>query len=273
MSSVKNITSKIEGGHRLNGKFKSGSVNKPLISIITSVFNGAKTIEISIKSVIDQTYPNIEYIIIDALSIDGTINILEKNSCSIDYWVSEPDNGIYDAWNKGLNLASGEWVLFLGSDDFLKPDALTKMVNCANTSSEKLEYISGKAELLKEGKVKRTIGLPWSWKKFRLYCCTAQAGALHNKALYKRLGNYDTTYKSSGDYEFLLRAGKELKAGYVDEVTILMSIGGISNSSLLPIWETYYAIKKHSDINIFVSFIRLIKTLISWKVKRMLDIT
>ena len=91
--------------------------------------------------------------------------------------------------------------------------------------------------------------------------------------MYERLGGYDTTYKSSGDYEFLLRAGKELKAGYVDKVTISMSLGGISNSSLLPIWETYYAIKKHSTINPFISFMGLIKSLLSWKVKRLLGLT
>lgn len=273
MNMLKKTVSKKEGGLRLNGKFKSGSEDKPLISIISSVLNGSNTIEISIQSVINQTYSNIEYIIIDAVSQDGTIDILEKNSCSIDYWISEPDKGIYDAWNKGLNLASGDWVLFLGADDFLKPTALSMMIDCVNTSNEKLEYISGKAELIKEGRIIQTVGLAWSWKKFKKYCCTAQAGALHNKLLYERLGCYDETYKSSGDYEFLLRAGKELKTGYVDQVTISMSIGGISNSSLLPIWETYHAIKKHSDINIFISFTGLIKSLISWKVKRLLGLT
>ena len=273
MSVSKKIPPKKEGGLRLNGKFKSGSEHSPLITIITSVLNGAKTIESSIKSVIDQTYPNIEYIVIDAVSKDRTIDILEENSSCIDYWISEPDKGIYDAWNKGVALASGEWVLFLGADDFLKPTALSLMIDCANTSNEKLEYISGKAELIKEGRVIQTVGLPWSWKKFKKYCCTAQVGALHNKLLYERLGGYDTTYKSSGDYEFLLRAGKELKAAYVDKVTISMSLGGISNSSLLPIWETYYAIKKHSTINPFISFMGLIKSLLSWKVKRLLGLT
>lgn len=273
MSIFEKIPLKKEGGLRLNGKIKNGSEDIPLITIITSVLNGAKTIETSIKSVINQTYPNIEYIVIDAVSKDKTINILEENSSYIDYWISEPDKGIYDAWNKGLALASGEWVLFLGADDFLKPTALTMMIDCANTSNEKLEYISGKAELIKEGRIIQTIGLPWSWKKFKKYCCTAQAGALHHKSLYERLGGYDTTYKSSGDYEFLLRAGKELKTGYVNNVTISMSIGGISNSSLLPIWETYNAIKKHSNINSFISSMGLIKSLMSWTAKRLLGLT
>ena len=89
----------------------------PLISVITVSYNAVSTIEDTILSVINQTYTNIEYIIIDGGSADGTVGIIEKYVDRISYWVSEPDKGIYDAMNKGLKVANGDWAIFMGSDD------------------------------------------------------------------------------------------------------------------------------------------------------------
>lgn len=89
------------------------------MSIITVVYNGVDTLEETILSVVKQNYKNIEYIIIDGESTDGTLEIIKKYQNSIAYWISEPDKGIYDAMNKGINIAKGEWIYFLGSDDWL----------------------------------------------------------------------------------------------------------------------------------------------------------
>ena len=106
-----------EGGLRTKGYFKKSYENKPLISIITVVYNGEKYLEETIQSVINQTYDNVEYIIIDGGSTDGTLNIIKKYEDKIDYWVSERDNGIYDAMNKGIFLATGEWLNFMNAGD------------------------------------------------------------------------------------------------------------------------------------------------------------
>lgn len=109
-----------EGGLRKNSDFNSLLSSKPLISILTVVFNGERFIESSILSVINQSYDNIEYIIIDGGSTDETLNIIRKYENFIDYWVSERDGGIYDAMNKGISSVSpGAWVLIIGADDKL----------------------------------------------------------------------------------------------------------------------------------------------------------
>ena len=92
---------------------------RPLISIVVSVFNGADTLQQCIDSVTDQTYPAVELIVIDGGSTDGTREILLRNASKLAYWVSEPDRGIYHAWNKALVHAQGDWISFLGADDYL----------------------------------------------------------------------------------------------------------------------------------------------------------
>ena len=118
---------KSEGGLRCNNYFKTGSHELPLISVVTVVFNGKKYLERSIQSVIGQSYENVEYIVVDGGSTDGTLDVLYGYEDSIDYWVSEKDFGIYDAMNKGISLSSGQWIYFLGADDLLVQKILEKV--------------------------------------------------------------------------------------------------------------------------------------------------
>ena len=104
------------------GQCKTSTPRAPLITVITAVLNGENTLERTIQSVIGQDYKNIEYIIIDGGSTDGTLDIIKKYEHAIDYWISETDEGIYGAMNKGIQASSGEWIYFLGSDDYLVAD-------------------------------------------------------------------------------------------------------------------------------------------------------
>jgi glycosyltransferase involved in cell wall biosynthesis len=106
-----------EGGLRLQGMRRASTADRPLVTVITVVFNGAGEIEETIRSVIQQTYDNVEYIVIDGGSTDGTLEIIGKYGDAIDHWVSEPDRGIYDAMNKGIRLAQGEWLNFMNAGD------------------------------------------------------------------------------------------------------------------------------------------------------------
>lgn len=200
--------------------------NKPIITIITVVFNGAKTLRATIESIIPQLYEEVEYIIIDGGSTDGAQDIIKAYENHLAYWLSEPDQGIYDAWNKGLARAAGQYIGFIGADDVLLPDALNTYLSNISQQPE-IEYWSSRVAF---GHIEgRIIGQPLLWNNFRRYMTVAHVGSLHRRSLYDRLGTYDSTYRIVGDYEFLLRAGVSLRAGFIDQVTAIMGDGGVSN--------------------------------------------
>jgi len=126
-----------KGGLRDQGYFKNSYKNKPLISIVTVIFNGKKFLEETILSVINQSYDNVEYIVIDGGSTDGSINIIKKYEDKIDYWVSEQDRGIFHAMNKGALLSSGDFVYYLNAGDmFFSDQVLSNVFNSKKIFSQ-----------------------------------------------------------------------------------------------------------------------------------------
>jgi glycosyltransferase involved in cell wall biosynthesis len=115
-----------EGGTRTGGVVREGSPGQPLVSIVTVVYNGEAFIERTIRSVLGQTWPNIEYIIVDGGSSDGTLDIIRRYEDRISYWISAKDKGIYDAMNKGVALCTGDWVGLINSDDWYEPDSVER---------------------------------------------------------------------------------------------------------------------------------------------------
>lgn len=211
----------------------------PLVTVITAVFNGADTIERCIRSVAHQAYENVQHIVIDGGSTDGTQDIIRKYEADIDYWVSETDAGIYDAWNKGLEHARGEWIAFLGADDAYTVDALEAYVHLLNQHSGiPIEYVSARVNLIANNKLVRTVGRPWSWKTFRKYMNVAHVGSLHHRSLFERFGRYDLQYRICGDYELLLRPGSALHTLFLNRVTVEMNVGGVSGTSFKAFDET-----------------------------------
>lgn len=215
----------------------------PLITIITVTYNAQKDLEASIKSVIAQSYPNIQYLIIDGGSTDSTLEIIKKYEAHISTWISEKDNGIYDAWNKGLQLATGDWIAFLGADDVYLPNAVEQYVQkLQQVDYATLDIITSKVQLVDENKVPfRVIGSAWNWNDFKRYMCTAHVGSLHSKSFYQKYGTYNTNYKIVGDYEILLRPRDQLKAAFLDVITVEMTMGGISNQNNAALVEAYQA--------------------------------
>lgn len=205
-----------------------------LASVITVSFNSEKTIEATIQSVLNQNVTNFEYIIIDGNSTDTTVEIIQSyqnkfNEKGIAYqWISEPDKGIYDAFNKGVSKAQGQWISFLGSDDVYLDNALNHYFEELNTVSETTDFIHSNVSLAN----KKLFSGSWKWKKFKRRMTIPHVGAFHNANYFKRYGLFDTSYKIAGDYELLLRARNKLKTYWIDEITVLMSDGGVSNHQI-----------------------------------------
>jgi len=206
----------------------------PLVSIVVAVHNVAGTIQRCIDSVIGQDYQDVELVIVDGASTDGTVEILQRNS-GVIVWESEPDNGVYDAWNKALTRTHGEWICFLGADDYLwNPRVLSEMVPyLGRAQAEGVNLVYGKVALVtRQGDVRRMKGSPWEEvrERFHWEMCIPHPGMFHHKSLFDRHGQFDNSYKIAGDYEFLMRELKSGEARFVPEVvTTGFEDGGMSN--------------------------------------------
>jgi len=217
------------GGIRRTGRSLIGSSDLPLVSVITAVFNGQQYIVNCIESVLQQDYPYIEYIVIDGGSSDGTIDLLRQYDDRIAFWSSEPDRGVYDAWNKGLAIAQGEWICFVGADDEFLPGAISAYMQLAAQEPE-AEYLSSRERWVQNSGYERLKGGPWSWKTFSRWNCASHVGSMHRRSLFDRLGTYNLTFSPVADYEFLLRAGDRLRTAYMPIVTTKVRAGGMTDT-------------------------------------------
>ena len=228
--------------------------SSPLVTIITIVFNSVKTIRHAIQSVAYQDYKNIEHIVIDNCSNDGTLEAINEQKDDISLIVSESDEGIYYALNKGIELANGEIVGFLNSDDVLKNrHTITTIVNNLTISNN--EAIYGDLQYFAKQRPNRTTR---RWKsgeysnhKFRQGWMPPHPTFYTYKKIYIKYGFFDISYKISSDYDMMLRLlyEKKIKAKYIPEVLVKMQRGGVSNqnfqSILLKTKEDFLIMKKY----------------------------
>ena len=227
----------------------------PLISIVVAVYNGAKTLQQCIDSVSHQAYPNKELIIIDGGSLDGTVELLKSNQENIAYWISEPDRGIYNAWNKGVSQAKGEWICFLGADDyFWDIRVLDQVISQLAKISPEINVAYGQVMLLNgDGEKLYTIGESWKIVKnrFQQLMSIPHPGTMHRAGLFRKYGNFDETFRIAGDYELLLRELKSGDAIFVNDIIIAgMRQGGISGhpkNTLISLLEARRAQRMHGQ--------------------------
>ncbi len=224
------------------------------VSIITVCFNSAETIEETIRSVMSQDYRDIEYIIVDGGSSDGTLDILKKYSKKIHKLISEPDSGIYDAMNKGIGLATGEILGFLNSGDvYLSQTIIEQIVKSIKAQNADccygdLQYVA-KNDLQKI--LRRWKSQPYSDGLFEKGWHPPHPTFYAKKYVFDEYGCFDLNYKISADYELMLRFLKKhgLKSCHIPEVLIKMRSGGKSNRNLWQILkaniECYQAWKKN----------------------------
>jgi glycosyltransferase involved in cell wall biosynthesis len=203
----------------------------PLISIIIATYNAGTLIEDTLYSILNQTYENYEILIIDAGSDSSTLTSIKKFQSELAYFVSEPDRGIYDAWNKGLSKAKGEWISFLGAGDKYQENALQNYVEYLSDKPDSVDFISSIIEIVDDkGKLISTHGKKWSWPHFLSNMVCAHVGALHSRRLFDSYGLFDISYRIAGDYEFLMRARNHLRTSFMPAVTVRMLGGGVSSN-------------------------------------------
>ncbi len=201
------------------------------ISIICATYNAESYLKKFIDSLNNQTVKDFELIIIDGKSSDKTVDIIESNSSLITKYISEKDKGIYDAWNKGIKIANGNWLAFVGADDILNKDYVEIYLNSLKKCPLNTDYISSKVNYINNnGKILKVLGETWKWDRFKYKMTTAHVGSLHNKRLFHEIGSYDINYKIVGDYELLLRKKEKLNTFFINKITLNMLADGMSLS-------------------------------------------
>ncbi len=231
----------------------------PKISIITITYNSEKTLKRAIDSVLSQSYPELEYIIVDGGSTDTTVEIIKSYGDKICKWVSEPDNGISNAFNKGIRMATGEIIGIINSDDGLQPEALFKL---ANAYEQGIDVYRGKVLLWKEDSDTKIEETPSMHFDFGGFNNISHQSTFITKKAYEKYGLYDETCRYVMDYDLLMRyehAGAKFK--YVDAVLAFYSLGGLTFTKVTKerVDEITRVMKKNGATSSDVAKYRLIK--------------
>lgn len=265
-----NPNRKGEGGLRTKRYYKKSYQDKPLVSIITVVKNSEKYLEKTIQSVINQIYDNIEYIIIDGVSTDRTLDVVRKYKNRIDYWVSESDQGIYDAMNKGINLARGEWLNFMNAGDrFYKNNTIGKIF-LGNNYEADFVYGDCKVEYdLKYSRIQQAGEIENLWKGMIF-----SHQSLFTKCEVFKKYKFNINNKIGADFEFIYNCYKNKYRFYNLHFPVAVNLaGGLSDTdrmgTILSWWSTVNKFSKNFKVNAYY-LILFFDTIIRLGIKKIL---
>lgn len=205
----------------------------PRLSIIIATWQAAKTLERCLESIIGQEFKDWELLIADGNSRDGTVDLIRKYKPSIAWWQSEDDDGVYDAWNKALLQARGEYVCFIGADDaWTDSSSLKRLFEAAG--GREYDLITSRGLYVDSSKDKSfSFGSAWNYRRIGRRTVVCHPGLLHRRSLFLTYGLFDTHYRIAGDLDFLLRLPKDLKTLHVDADSVIVEAAGISRSNVL----------------------------------------
>jgi glycosyltransferase involved in cell wall biosynthesis len=251
---------KYEGGLRTKDYFKKSYTNKPLVTIVTVTYNSARFLEKTIKSVLNQTYDNIEYIIIDGCSNDGTTDIIKKYEDRIDYWVSERDGGIYDAMNKGISLSKGEVIGLINSDDWCNETSIENVMSIFinNTTVDVVHGALAKCDI--DENIVKIIHKRGSYFSFSEKPPFSHPTVFVKSDVYKKIGLFNLNYKTAADYDFMLKVlkNKSLKIKYIDIVITNFRLVGATSNNWLPPVKQLYPLLRANNFNFFIITIAIL---------------
>ena len=208
---------KLEGGLRKNGISRTESLGKPLVSIVTIVYNGEAHIEKAIQSVVGQSYDPLEYIIVDGGSTDGTLDIIRKYEDRIDYWLSESDEGISHAMNKGINLSNGNIIANLHADDYYSDSSVVSSVQNAFAQNQEACWLTGGIYIVSEsGKPLIKIKVrDYSYKNLVKSNIILHPATFIKRKSFNQVGQFNPSLKYAMDYDLWIRL-----AGIGDPITL-----------------------------------------------------
>ena len=206
------------------------------VSVIIPTFNREKQVCRAIRSVMYQTYADFEIIVIDGGSTDGSVSIVKNFEQYIDFWESQPDRGIYHAWNKAISHSHGKWICFLGADDYFRDTQVLSafIPHLLQAGKSGIRVVYGRvAQVTCHGELLKYIGKPWPRIKWQMRhgMPLPHPGLMHHSSLFDEYGLFDESFSISGDYEFLLRVLITGKASFIPDLcSVHQQIGGISHA-------------------------------------------
>lgn len=238
------------------------------LSILCAVYNAEKVIGHMLDSYRKQANEDVELIIVDGGSKDGTMRIVEANQDIVAKYKSEKDKGIYDAWNKAVALSDAEFVSFIGADDIIAGGAVQALLKAISDVPPEVNLVAGFNVMTSGRMPTRLIASRFDQTTLKMKMPVAQLMSAHRRAWLVGAGGFNATYRSSGDYELLLRERSRLNVRIIPEILALMEDGGTSARGITPFVEDYRARTTNGISSLFASGI-FVKAMVGFSLRKL----
>lgn len=205
---------------------------QPRLSIVLATWQAASTLDTCLQSTLGQNFTDWELLVVDGASTDGTVDIIRRFEDNIAWWHSEEDDGIYDAWNKALAHARGEYVCFIGADDkWADAASLSHLFDAIGNDEYDLVTSQGNFYHSKTNK-SFTFGSAWDYELIGPRMIICHPGLIHRRSLFEEYGLFDTGYSITGDLEFLMRLPESMRTLHVESTSLVIEMAGVSRQNV-----------------------------------------
>ena len=231
----------------------------PRLSILVATWNCADQLETFLESLLAQSWCDWQLLLLDNASTDGTADLVHRVKQRLAspqqlHWSSEPDEGIYDAWNRGLRLARGQYLSFIGADDCFVDTGSLERIACLTASGADL-ITARNAYYAPDGRFLRTWGSAWSWRRMRQSMTIAHPGMLVRRELFDCLGPFDASFRICGDYDWFLRLPPELRSVHSSDPILKVVQAGVSHTRISQVYsETFRAQRRRQGAPLSAAF-------------------